>query len=618
MPGYGFVRVCAAVPRLALGDCAENAANHAAFVKKAAKEKAQLIVFPKLSLTGATCGDLFRQPSLAKRALFALKGLVSKLALKNAVCVVGLPVLLEGRLYDAACVFQKGRLLGLELNTLPENYVFSVPEKGFSCSFKLLNQNVLCGTDLVFRSENFSFTVGFDSELLSPSQPLSKRAALGEMIAVVGAVPELAGSFNKFRNTASSLSGLWKRGLVFASSASGESSTDNCYAGRAFVFEKGRLLSGRKQFQAEDTLTIADVDCEFLRFERPLEVPSDESLVPFLISELQDPKPDLALNPFVPDDKALRDARCEEIFSIQCGGLKRRMEHTKAKRAVIGVSGGLDSTLALLVAREAQGLRGLGPGSILGITMPCFGTSGRTKSNACALMEELGIEYRTIDIKGSLERHFKDISHPNDLHDAAYENAQARERTQILMDVANSECGLAVGTGDLSEAALGWATYGGDQMAMYNVNCGIPKTLVRAVVAWYAEKVGGKIGAILSDIIDTPISPELLPAVNGKATQKTEESVGPYELHDFFIYHMLRRGASPEKLFFLAKTVFAKRFKEEKIKECLKIFLSRFMSQQFKRSCSPDGVGTGSVSLSPRAGLRMPSDISSALWLEKL
>jgi len=618
MPGYGFVRVCAAVPRLVLGDCAENAANISAFAKEAARKKAQLVVFPKLSLTGTTCGDLFRQPSLARRALSALKELVNKLAKTDVVCVVGLPILLEGRLYDAACVFQKGKILGLELNTLPASGVFSVPEKGFPGFFKVNSQSVLCGTDLVFRSENFSFTVAFDSELFAPSQPLAKRAAFGEVTAVVGAVPELAASFNKFKNTASSLSELWKRGLVFASSASGESSTDNFYAGRAFVFEKGKVLEYKKQFRAEETLTVADVDCEFLRFERPLEVPPSENVAAFSVSELKDPEPKLALNPFLPDDKVECAARCEEIFSIQCGGLARRMAHTRSKRAIIGVSGGLDSTLALLVAREAQGLRGLGPESILGITMPCFGTSGRTKSNACALMEELGIEYRTIDIKGSLERHFKDISHPKDLHDAAYENAQARERTQILMDVANSEGGLAVGTGDLSEAALGWATYGGDQMAMYNVNCGIPKTLVRAVVAWYAEKVGGKIGAILSDIIDTPISPELLPAVKGKATQKTEDSVGPYELHDFFIYHMLRRGASPEKLLFLADRAFSKRYGKDKIKECLTIFLSRFFSQQFKRSCSPDGVGTGSVSLSPRAGLKMPSDISFAPWLEKL
>lgn len=618
MPDYGFVRVCAAVPRLVLGGCAENAASQIAFAKEAAAKKGQLIVFPKLSLTGATCGDLFRQPSLARRALSALKELVSKLAKSDAVCVAGLPLFLEGRLYDAACVFQKGRILGIELNTLPSDGVFSVPEKGLPNLFKIGSQNVLCGTDLVFRSERFSFTVGFDSELLAPSQPLSKRAAFGEMIAVLGAVPELAASFEKFKNIASSQSELWKRGLLFVSSASGESSTDNCYAGRAFVFEKGKVLAAKKQFQAEDTLTLADIDCEFLRFERPLEVPPGESVAEFSVPELKSPKPILAVNPFVPGDKAARDARCEEIFSIQCGGLARRMAHTKAKRAVVGVSGGLDSTLALLVAREAQGLRGLGPETILGITMPCFGTSSRTKSNACALMEELGIDFRTIDIKGSLDRHFKDISHPEDLHDAAYENAQARERTQILMDVANSEGGLAVGTGDLSEAALGWATYGGDQMAMYNVNCGIPKTLVRAVVTWYAEKVGGRIGEILFDIIDTPISPELLPAVKGKATQKTEDSVGPYELHDFFIYHMLRRGASPEKLLFLATIAFDKRYSQSRIKDCLKIFLFRFFSQQFKRSCSPDGVGTGSVSLSPRAGLKMPSDISSAVWLEKL
>ena len=618
MPDYGFVRVCAVVPKLALGDCAKNAAFHLDFAKEAGKAKAQLVVFPELSLTGATCGDLFRQPNLPKRALSALKELASKLAKSDAVCVAGLPLFLDGRLYDSACVFQKGKILGVALNSSPKDQAFNIPEKGFSGYFQILGRRVLCGTGLIFRSERFSFSIGFGSELTDPLQPLSKAASESEIVVVLDAVPELAASYEKFSRVASALSLLWKRSIVYASSASGESSTDNCYAGRAFVFEEGKVLASQKQFRAEGTLTFADVDCEFLRFDRPLEVPQKENVVAFSASELKAPKPSAAVNPFVPDDKAKRDARCEEIFSIQCGGLARRMAHTRAKRAVIGVSGGLDSTLALLVAREAQGLRGLGPETILGITMPCFGTSVRTKSNACALMEELGIEYRTIDIKSSLDRHFKDISHPKDLHDAAYENAQARERTQILMDVANSEGGLSVGTGDLSEAALGWATYGGDQMAMYNVNCGLPKTLVRAVVSWYAEKVGGRIGEILFDIIDTPISPELLPAVKGKATQKTEDSVGPYELHDFFIYHMLRRGASPEKLLFLANTVFAKRYAVSTIKDCLAIFLSRFFSQQFKRSCSPDGVGTGSVSLSPRAGLRMPSDISSAAWLEKL
>ncbi|MBO7543635.1 NAD(+) synthase [bacterium] len=618
MPDYGFVRVCAAVPNLSLGDCAKNAADHLAFARSAGRAKAQLVVFPELSLTGATCGDLFRQSGFPKRALAGLKELVGKLQKSDAVFVAGLPLALDGRLYDSACVFQKGKILGFALNSIPNDRAFNVPEKGFAGSAKIMGQTVRYGTDLVFRSERFSFTVGFGSELNDPLLPLSGRAAFGEITVVMDAAPELAGSYVKFKNVASSLSLVWKRGLVYASSSSGESSTDNYYGGRAFVFEEGRLLGGTKQFQAEGTLTCSDVDCEFLRFDRPLEIPPKENVVDFSVPELKEPKPTVAVNPFVPDGEAERDARCEEIFSIQCGGLARRLAHTKAKRAVIGVSGGLDSTLALLVAREAQGLRGLGPGSILGITMPCFGTSGRTKSNACALMEELGIEFRTIDIHSSLERHFKDISHPKDLHDAAYENAQARERTQILMDVANSEAGLAVGTGDLSEAALGWATYGGDQMAMYNVNCGIPKTLVRAVVAWYAKKVGGKIGKILSDIIATPISPELLPAVKGEATQKTEDSVGPYEIHDFFIYHMLRRGATPGKLLFLANAAFAGRFSPEKIKACLKIFLGRFFSQQFKRSCSPDGVGTGSVSLSPRAGLRMPSDISSAPWLDEV
>lgn len=617
MPDYGFVRACAVVPNLTLGECAKNAADHAELGASASKKGAQLAVFPELSLTGATCGDLFKQPFLVRSALAALKKLVSELAKSDTVFAAGLPFAIDGRIYDAGCVFQKGKVLGVVLNTRPGDPVFTVPEKDLIGTVSLFGQTVPYGSNLVFHSERFSFALGFAGEFLSPDQPLTERAARCEILAVMGALPELASSFEKFKLAAAAQSALWKRGLVFVSSARGESSTDNYYAGRAFVFENGRLLNGRKQFCAAETLTFADVDCDFISFDRPAEFSSEGRTVEFSIPQLKDPAPMVSPSPFVPEDEAERAARCEEIFNIQTGGLARRLAQISAKRAVLGVSGGLDSTLALLVIREAQGLRGLGPESVLGVTMPCFGTSKRTKSNACALMEELGIESRKISIAASVKRHFKDISHPEDLRDAAYENAQARERTQIIMDIANAEGGMVVGTGDLSEAALGWCTYGGDHLSMYNVNGGVPKTLVRAIVLWYAETVGGKVGKILRDIAATPVSPELLPPKKGEIAQKTEELVGPYDLNDFFLYHMLRRGASPEKLLFLAGVTFKGRFDGGKIKACLKAFLSRFFSQQFKRSCSPDGPGTGTVSLSPRAGLRLPSDISFSEWLKE-
>ena len=618
MNNYGFARVAAAVPPLALADCAKNAEYHLRCAADAAGLGVQLLVFPELSLTGATCQDLFTQPKLAKGALLALNSFASSSVGKGTVSLLGLPLNIGGSLYSAACAVQKGVVLGVVLNTMPKEACFARPKPGLKGNIALCGQTVPYGTDLVFRSGEFSFAVAFLSQLTDPAQEIARRAGKCEILAVLGAMPELAGDFEAFQNSLCAQSRLFRRSIVFASSGLGESSTDNCFAGRAFITEGKRLLARREQFGLEDTLVRADVDCEFLLRERPCEETSPEDVVPFEGGSDFDPAPCFSPSPFVPEDPTARAERCKEVFEIQSLGLLRRLRQTGSRSAVLGVSGGLDSTLALFVIRRAFELGGLDPKNIKGITMPCFGTTRRTKSNAEKLMKELGISSGKINIEKAIRQHFRDIGHDINDRSAAYENAQARERTQILMDVANKCGGLVVGTGDLSEAALGWCTYNGDQMSMYNVNCGVPKTLVRALAAWIAEKEGGRIGKILKDVLATPVSPELLPGEKKGKNQETEKIIGPYELHDFFLYHMIRRGAGPKKLLFLAGKIFKGKYAKKELKTYLALFLKRFLTQQFKRSASPDGVGTGSVSLSPRAGFRMPSDVSCALWLEDL
>ncbi|MBR5624238.1 NAD(+) synthase [bacterium] len=618
MGNYGFARLAAAVPPLVLADCKKNAEHHLRCAKSASGQGAQLLVFPELSLSGATCQDLFAQPALVKGALSALQSFLKASAAEETVCLLGLPLDIGGKLYSAACAVQKGVVLGVVPNPAPKEACFAKASPGLRGEIELCGKPVPYGTDLVFRSAEFSFTVGFLSQLTDPGQDIAKQAGKGEVLAILGAMPELAGDFEAFQNALCAQSRLFRRSLVFASSGFGESSTDNCFAGRAFITEGKRLLARRAQFSLEEELILSDADCEFLLRERPREEALAENLVNFSAEKTFKPEPQFPAKPFVPEDPAARAVRCKEVFEIQSLGLLRRLQQTGSRSAVLGVSGGLDSTLALFVIRRAFELGGLDPRNIRGITMPCFGTTKRTRSNAEKLMKELGISFGKINIEKAIRQHFQDIGHDINDRSAAYENAQARERTQILMDIANKCGGIVVGTGDLSEAALGWATYNGDQMSMYNVNCGVPKTLVRAVTDWLAEKEGGKIRKILKDILDTPVSPELLPGEKKGKNQETEKLIGPYELHDFFLYHMIRRGASPGKLLFLAEKTFKGKYPKTEIKKYLSLFLKRFLTQQFKRSASPDGVGTGSVSLSPRAGFRIPSDVSFALWLEDL
>lgn len=619
MNNYGFIRLAAAVPKVELADCKANAGRHLALCKKAAAAKAGIALFPELSLTGATCRDLFGQPLLWEKSEEALSELLSKTASLDTVFIAGLPFFAAGRLYKAAAVFQKGRLLGAACESAPKEPFFSPSPEGETGLAKLCGQKIPYGAGLVFKSADLSFTVGFAGELFDPLSGLAKRSQTAEVLLLQGSLPEKAGSFERFEDLLASQSFLWKNVLVCAAAGEGESSTDECYAGRAFILENGRVLKKRARFEGAEDLISADADADFIRLER-IGFPKAgiPQTVEFLPVPSFSPEPDLSRTPFVPEDPEKRRERCREVFEIQVGGLKRRAEQLKTGRLIVGVSGGLDSTLALLVSAAANDRNKHPREDVLGVTMPCFGTTKRTKGNAEKLMEKLGISSKEISIKKAVEQHFRDIGQKSGVFDSAFENAQARERTQVLMDVANQTKGLVVGTGDLSEAALGWATFGGDHLSMYNVNCGVPKTLVRAVVEWYAENSSAGLKKVLLDILATPVSPELLPSDGKDIAQKTEELIGPYELHDFFLYHMVRRGASPQKLLFLAGRAFRGRYGAAPIKKFLKLFLTRFLGQQFKRSCSPDGVGTGSVSLSPRAGMKFPSDAFSSSWLEEL
>ena len=619
MNNYGFIRLAAAVPKVELADCKANAGRHLALCKKAAAAKAGIALFPELSLTGATCGDLFRQPLIWKKSEEALSELLSKTAALDTVFIAGLPFFAAGRLYKAAAVFQKGRLLGAACESAPREPFFSPSQEGEIGLSELCGQDIPYGAGLVFKSGGLSFTIGFAGEFFGPLSGLAKRSQTAEVLLLQGALPEKAGSFERFEDLLAAQSFLWKNVLVCAAAGEGESSTDENYSGRAFILEKGRVLKKRARFEGAEELIRADADADFIRLERlGLPKPGVPQTVEFSTLPSFSPEPDVSRTPFVPEDPERRRERCREVFEIQVGGLKRRAERLKTGRLIVGVSGGLDSTLALLVSAAANDRNKQPRKGVLGVTMPCFGTTKRTKGNAEKLMEKLGVSSKEISIKKAVEQHFRDIGQKSGVFDSAFENAQARERTQVLMDVANQTNGLVVGTGDLSEAALGWATFGGDHLSMYNVNCGVPKTLVRAVVEWYAENSSAGLRKVLLDILATPVSPELLPSDGRDIAQKTEELIGPYELHDFFLFHTVRRGAPPEKLLFLARRVFKGRYADALIVKCLKLFISRFLGQQFKRSCSPDGVGTGSVSLSPRAGMRIPSDAFSSSWLEEL
>ena len=636
---YGFVKVAAAVPSVKVADCKYNAEQIESLIAVAAGKGVQIIAFPELCITAYTCGDLFAQQLLQGKAEMALLQLVNDTRHLDIISIVGLPVAVNSALLNAAAVFQKGKILGIVPKTYLPNYKEFYEMRWFApaasvkeTSIRLCGQQVPIGRNLLFHASDTCFGIEICEDLWAPIPPSSVLSLKGaEIIFNLSADNESAGKHAYLRSLIRQQSARTLSGYVFASCGFGESTTDVVFGGNGLIYENGNLLAASERFQMKEQLVAAEIDVEFLRGERLANTTftanqaccpdkdtvdiSTELVNSHLEQELERAVCPL---PFIPSPDAM-DERCEEIINIQCAGLAQRMAHTGCRTAVIGISGGLDSTLALLVCVKTFDKLKLNRKNIIGITMPGFGTTNRTYQNAIRMMQLLGITTREISIKDACVQHFKDIRHDINVHDTTYENAQARERTQILMDVANQEGGLVIGTGDLSELALGWATYNGDHMSNYAVNASVPKTLVKYLVEWMARNsADNDIRRTLLDVISTPISPELTPAdENGDIHQKTEDLVGPYELHDFFLYHFIRSRFRPSKIFYLAMKAFGGSYDEETIKKWMKTFFRRFFNQQFKRSCLPDGPKVGSIALSPRGDWRMPSDASAALWLKE-
>ena len=637
---YGFVKVAAAVPHVQVADCFYNIQQMEGLMRQASDKGVQIIAFPEMSVTAYTCLDLFAQQTLLKNAEQALLKLVSDTADLNILTIAGAPLVTENRLINAAIAFQAGKILGVVPKTYIPNYKEFQEQRWFTSATELRDKTVSIGdrtyplgSHLLFTAGQVKVGIEICEDLWVPVPPSSLLAMEGANILVnISASNELIGKHHYLRSLICQQSARCMAGYVYASAGFGESSTDLVFAGNGIIAENGTLLEESPRFTMQEQLVISEIDIENLQNDRQVNTSfmhgtstllADETItIPFVLSE-NSGQPVLTRSvdphPFTPSGDALKE-RCEEIFQIQVAGLAKRIVHTHSRTAVVGISGGLDSTLALLVTVMTFDALNIPRNQILGITMPGFGTTDRTYTNACDLIRSLGITLKEISIKDACLQHFKDISHNPSVHDVTYENSQARERTQILMDVANQENGLVIGTGDLSELALGWATYNGDHMSMYGVNGSIPKTLVRYLVEWVAHnRVDEASRATLLDIVDTPISPELIPAdENGNIKQKTEDLVGPYELHDFFLYHFLRFGSSPAKIYFLAQQAFGGSYDKETIRKWLHTFFRRFFQQQFKRSCLPDGPKVGSVSLSPRGDWRMPSDAMATLWLKEI
>ena len=636
---YGFVKVAAAVPRVKVADCKFNSERLEGLITIAEGKGVQILTFPEMCITGYTCGDLFAQQLLLEQAEMALIQILNSTRQLDIISILGMPVVVNSTVINAAVVIQKGKILGVVPKTYLPNYKEFYEQRWFTSalqvsenSVRLCGQIVPMGNNLLFETAETTFGIEICEDLWATVPPSSSLALQGaEIIFNLSADDEGIGKHNYLCSLISQQSARCISGYVFSSSGFGESTTDVVFAGNGLIYENGYLLARSERFCMEEQLIINEIDVECIRAERRVNTtfaankancPGKEAVR--ISTEFVNSK-DLNLtrtfnpHPFVPQGSEL-NSRCEEIFSIQIAGLAQRLLHTGAKTAVIGISGGLHSTLALLVCVKTFDKLGLSRKDILGITMPGFGTTDRTYHNAIDLMNSLGVSIREISIREACIQHFKDIGHDLNIHDVTYENSQARERTQILMDIANQTWGMVIGTGDLSELALGWATYNGDHMSMYGVNAGIPKTLVKHLVQWVAENGMDEASkATLLDIVDTPISPELIPAdENGEIKQKTEDLVGPYELHDFFLYYFLRFGFRPSKIYFLAQTAFSGVYDDETIKKWLQTFFRRFFNQQFKRSCLPDGPKVGSISISPRGDWRMPSDASSAAWLKEI
>ena len=635
---YGFVKVAAAVPHVRVADCQYNIQQIEGLMRQASEREVQIVAFPELSITAYTCMDLFSQETLLRNAERALLELVGSTADLDLMAIVGCPLACGCQLVNAAVAFQRGEILGVVPKSYLPSYKEFQEERWFTPASQLQqsmitigNREVPLDSYLLFEYGQARVGIEICEDLWVPIPPSSELAMQGaNLLFNISASNELIGKHAYLRSLICQQSARCVAGYVYASAGFGESSTDLVFAGNGIIAENGCLLAESKRFSTEETLTVSEIDILNLQNDRRVNTSfmqgylnhnMDNGTVvsfslpsrPLRLTRPVDP------HPFIPSGDALGE-RCEEILHIQVAGLAKRLAHTHARSAVVGISGGLDSTLALLVTAMAFDLLSIPRERIIGITMPGFGTTGRTYNNAVSLIRSLGATLREISIKEACVGHFRDIGHDINIHDVTYENSQARERTQVLMDVANQENGLVIGTGDLSELALGWATYNGDHMSMYGVNGSVPKTLVKYLVEWVANnRVDAVSKATLLDIAATPISPELIPAdERGNIRQKTEDLVGPYELHDFFLYHFLRFGASPAKIYFLAKIAFEGAYDAATIKHWLRTFFRRFFQQQFKRSCLPDGPKVGSISLSPRGDWRMPSDAMATLWLDEV
>ncbi len=630
----GFIKVPAATPQIKVADCEYNREQVLQEIQKAEQMGVKLLVLPELCLTGYTCGDLFLQETLLQGAKDSLEWLMERTAKLPMMLVVGLPFSVNCKLYNVAAFLYEGRILGMIPKTYMPNYSEFYEVRHFAGGnqnvqmISVAGQKVPFGTQLLFQCKQMpEFTIGCEicEDLWVPNPPSVKHALAGATVLCnPSASVEVTAKEGYRRQLISSQSARTISAYIYADAGEGESTTDVVFSGHNLICENGTILTESKRFTNE--MAVTEIDIKKLSVERRrMNTYEWQNREDYTVIEFDMPLESTGLTrsfsttPFIPTNPDQRTERCEEIFMLQAMGLKKRLVHTNCQSAVIGLSGGLDSTLALLVTARAFDMIGLERNQILGVTMPGYGTTDRTYQNALEMAKALGVTLKEISIVQAVDQHFQDIGHDKAVHDITYENSQARERTQILMDLANQRNGLVIGTGDLSEMALGWATYNGDHMSMYAVNVSIPKTLVRHLVRYVADTCGQKeLTEVLLDVLDTPVSPELLPPEHGEIVQKTEDVVGPYELHDFFLYYMMRFGFSPTKIFRIARQAFDSVYDYETILKWLKKFYWRFFSQQFKRSCVPDGPKVGTVALSPRGDWRMPSDASVSLWIKEL
>jgi len=631
---HGYIRVAAATPDVKVADPQFNRENIVRLIREGIKRNTKIMVFPELCLTAYTCADLFGQDALLAKAKEELKVIVKETEGSDLLAFIGLPWERDGKLYNTAAAVQNGRILGLIPKTNLPNYSefyelrYFEPGNKKPVMISWEGYEIPMGTDLLFACKEIpGLVIGTEicEDAWVPNPPSIRHTVAGATVIVnCSASDETTGKDLYRRSLITGHSASLVCGYIYANAGEGESTQDLVFGGQNLIAENGLLLAESKRFGNETI--YADMDLERLIHERrrmtTFPAPDRENylVIPFNMEQVElDLKRRIDPRPFVPDGEAERNRRCEEILSIQAMGLKKRLAHTGCKDVVIGISGGLDSTLALLVTARAFDMLEIPRNRIHAITMPCFGTTDRTYQNACILTEKLEAELTEVNIREAVSIHFRDIGHDPGQHDVTYENSQARERTQILMDLANRFGGLVIGTGDMSELALGWATYNGDHMSMYGVNASVPKTLVRHLVRYYADTCEEEaLKEVLMDVLDTPVSPELLPPKDGEIAQKTEDLVGPYELHDFYLYHILRFGTRPSKVYRMALAAFDQQYEPEVILKWLRVFYKRFFSQQFKRSCMPDGPKVGSVAVSPRGDLRMPSDAVSSLWLLEL